>query len=212
MSFKIYEIDTSVEGEVRGSAAELSVMEVMVHEDLGTWLTGYNHTTHNGFVQQIFLEGGEDPIPELKGEDGRFITFNAARREMTPEVVTRAMEASKGDRIEVNGDVDRVRLIKDTAANIQSADHLSAGGAFSVALLQQYEQIPAERHQDIVLRNDADQIIATLADSYPDGPKSGAELSAASRAATRDPFTHNFGTIGTNRVDAGNSTVVTFES
>lgn len=212
MSFKIYEIDTEIEGEVRGSGVELSVMEVMVHEDLGTWLTGYNYTTRQGFVQQIFHEGGEDPIPELKDEGGKFIPNIAARREMTPEVVTRAMEASQGDRIEINGSVDRIRLVTDTAVNIQSGDHLNAGGALAAALLQQYEQIPVEKHYDIVLKNDADRIITTLTDNYPDGPKSAAELSAASRAATRDPFTHDFGTIGTTPGVSSSPTVATLES
>ena len=69
--------------------------------------------------------------------------------------------------------------------------------SLSHAILSQYEQIPAEQHIGIVQAKTAGEIIATLDQEFPDGPKTAAELKGSSRPS--NPFEHTLGVIDMNR-------------
>lgn len=126
---------------------------------------------------------------------------------MTTEVTTRVMEESPYNRLELNGDVDRTRFIRDLMKGYSNS--LSEGAAASMALLEQYEQIPAEKRNDIILRNTFDDVLATLEETYPEGPQSAAELSSSKQR--RDPFEHNLGVIDTNRGTVTSAPVASLE-
>lgn len=144
---------------------ELCVMEV-IESRHGTYLTGYNHTSNMGFIHQVTSSGENNAAPQVP--EMVDANFSAARRNMTPDVLARIMTDAGLERIELNGNVDRIKFVGDLLNGYEKSHR--EGASASYALLEQYGPISNNPHDD-VLRYTFEEIHKKLQKLYPDGPE-----------------------------------------